>query len=138
MNQPTDLPPESPPESQPGPPPEPQPDSDKEANQWAMFVHFSMFAGYVVPMAGLVVPIVLWQMKKDEFPIVDEHGKVVVNWLISAVIYAIICFPLTFILIGFAGYLALGIMSIVFPIIGGIKAGEGEVWQYPLSLKLIK
>ena len=42
------------------------------------------------------------------------------------------------ILIGFAGYLALGIMSIVFPIIGGIKAGEGEVWQYPLSLKLIK
>ena len=112
--------------------------TDKNANQWAMFVHFSLLAGFIIPFAGLIVPIVLWQMKKEEFPIVDRHGKVVVNWLISSFIYGIVCFILSFIVIGFFLFMALGLATVVFAIIGGIKANDGVVWEYPLSLKLIK
>lgn len=32
----------------------------------------------------------------------------------------------------------LAIVCIVFPIIGGVKANNGEVWAYPLSLKIVK
>jgi uncharacterized Tic20 family protein len=34
---------------------------DRETNQWAMFIHFSILAGWVVPIGGLIVPIILWQ-----------------------------------------------------------------------------
>lgn len=112
--------------------------SNKSANQWGMFVHFSLLAGFIIPFAGLIAPIVLWQMKKEEFPIVDTHGKVVVNWIISSVIYGIVCFILSFVFIGIFLFMALGLASVIFAIIGGIKANEGVVWEYPLSLKLIK
>jgi len=111
--------------------------SDAKANQWAMFVHFSVLCGYLVPLAGLVAPIVLWQIKKDEYPIVDVHGKIVANWLISVFLYSLVCAVLTVVLIGTLGFLILGVLSVVFPIIGGIKANHGEAWPYPLSLKLI-
>ena len=113
-------------------------DPNREANQWGMFIHFSVFAGFVVPFAGLVLPIVLWQIKKDQFPICDQHGKVVVNWIISAFIYSLICLVLTLILIGALGFIALGLATIVFAVIGGIKANEGIVWEYPLTIKFLK
>jgi uncharacterized Tic20 family protein len=106
--------------------------------QWCMFVHLSIFAGYVIPVVGLVAPIILWQMKKAEMPAIDEHGKIVVNWIISAIIYFFVGFLLTFIFIGFFVLCALGIVSIVFPIIGGIKANNGEAWKYPLTIGFIK
>ena len=112
--------------------------SSKEANQWGMFVHFGIFAGYVIPIAGLVVPLVLWQIKKDEYPIVDLHGKAVANWMLSAFIYSLICIPLTLVAIGIFGFIAIGIASIVFAIVGGIKANSGEVWPYPGSIRFFK
>ena len=45
-----------------------------------------VLAGFLVPLAGLVTPIVLWQIKKTEYPEIDEHGKAVVNWMITMVI----------------------------------------------------
>ncbi len=111
---------------------------NKDANQWAMFVHFSLFAGYLVPLAGLLLPIILWQIKKDQYPFVDVHGKIVVNWIISLIIYAAICAVLVFFVIGLIGFAILGALSIIFPIVGGIKASQGEVWEYPLTIKLIR
>jgi uncharacterized protein len=111
---------------------------NKDANQWAMFVHFSLFAGYIVPLAGLLVPIILWQIKKDQYPFVDIHGKIVVNWIISLIIYTAICAVLLFVVIGIVGFALLGALTIIFPIIGGIKANQGEVWEYPLTIKFIR
>ena len=112
--------------------------SRSDENMWAMFVHFSLLAGLVVPYAGLILPIILWQVKKGDLPSIDAHGKIVVNWIISAVIYSIVCCILIFILIGILGLFAIWIMTIVFSVIGGIKANNGEVWAYPCSLKLVK
>lgn len=60
------------------------------AKQWAMFLHFSILAGFVIPIAGLIVPIIIWQIKKTELPEIDAHGKVVANWIISAIIYGVV------------------------------------------------
>lgn len=110
----------------------------REANQWAMFIHFSIFAGVVVPYAGLILPIILWQLKKDEFPSITPHAYVVLNWIISVLIYSVICAILTLILIGVLGFIVLGILCLVFPVIGGIKANDGELWEYPLSIRFFK
>jgi uncharacterized Tic20 family protein len=111
---------------------------DRDTRAWAVALHLSQFAGYLVPFAGLVVPIVLWQVKKNDLPEIDEHGKVVVNWIISFIIYAIISGILVLVLIGIVLLIVLGILGIVFPIIGAIKANEGVVWNYPMSIRFFK
>lgn len=109
---------------------------DRDARQWAMFLHLSLLAGFVVPVAGWVAPIVIWQIKKDELPGIDEHGRIVVNWMISAAIYFFVAFLLIFIVVGIPIMAVLGIITVVFPVIGGIKASKGEIWPYPMSLRI--
>lgn len=109
----------------------PPPERDRETNQWAMFIHFSILAAWVVPVAGLVVPILLWQIKKDELPGIVPHAHVVLNWIVTSMIYAAICIILIVVVIGIFGLVALGLVTIIYAIIGGLKANEGEVWEYP-------
>lgn len=111
---------------------------EKEFRQWAMFLHLSMLLGIVVPLAGLIAPIVIWQVKKHDMPAIEEHGKNATNWIISVLIYTVIFFILTFVVVGVFLLIALAILSIVFPIIAGVKANNGEMWQYPLTIAFIK
>jgi uncharacterized protein len=106
--------------------------------QMGLFLHLSQLANLIVPFAGIVIPIVIWQTQKDKTPALDAHGKMVVNWIISSVIYAVASIVLAFVLIGFLTLFAVAIMGIVFPIIGGIKANNGELWEYPLTIKFLK
>lgn len=112
--------------------------SDKNARMWSMFLHLSLLSNFIIPIAGIIAPIVIWQIKKDEYPIVDAHGKNAVNWIISAVIYGAVCLILTLAVIGIFLLAILGVLAIVFPVIAGIKANNGEVWKYPLSIQFLK
>ena len=87
-----------------------------------------------MPLAGLIAPILIWQIKKDELPEIDVHGKIVVNWIISEILYGVLCVILLFVVVGLPLLVALGVLAVVFPIIGGIKANNGEVWRYPMSI----
>jgi uncharacterized Tic20 family protein len=107
---------------------------ERQVRQWAMFLHLSLLAGFIVPLAGLIVPIVIWQVKKTDLPELDVHGKIVVNWIISLIIYAAVSAVLIIVVIGVPLLVALGILAVVFPILGGIKASNGETWRYPLSI----
>ena len=103
-----------------------------------MFLHFSVLLTYVVPILGLIAPIAIWQIKKNEMPIIEEHAKAVFNFLLSMLIYSIVCLGLAFLFIGFLIMPVLAVVGVAFPIIGGIKANNGELWRYPLMLNLIK
>jgi uncharacterized protein len=109
-----------------------------EEKQMGMFLHLSQLLNILIPMAGIIAPIVLWQIKKDQIRGLDAHGKMIVNWMISCLIYGAVSFVLAFVLIGFLGFFAIAVMGLVFPIIGGIKANNGELWEYPLTIKFLK
>ena len=115
-----------------------EPGRQGRTNQWAMFLHLSLLAGFVVPLAGFVAPILIWQLKKEELPDLDDHGRVVVNWMLSQFIYMTVSAILILILIGVPLFIAVVVTGIVFPIVGGIKANDGEVWPYPLSITFLK
>ncbi len=102
-----------------------------------MFMHLSMFAGYVVPLAGLVAPIVMWQMKKDEAPEIDQHGREIVNALIYFFVYGTIAAILCLIIIGIPLLIAVSVIAVVFPIIGAIKANDGIAWRYPVIFRVL-
>ncbi len=86
----------------------------------------------------MVLPIILWQTQKEKMPALDAHGKMVTNWMISATIYFAVSFILMFVLIGFLTIFAVFLLAIIFPIVGGIKANNGEMWNYPLTIKFLK
>ena len=101
---------------------------------FCMLLHLSQLAGMVLPGAGLVLPIVMWATEKDNSPLIDEQGKVVLNWMISSLLYSFVSAFLCFFLVGIPLLAVLVVLIFVFPIIGGIKANEGIVWKYPLSI----
>jgi len=111
---------------------------ERQTRQWALFLHLSVLAGFVLPLAGLLAPIVIWQLKKAELPGIDVHGRNALNWIISMIIYFVLCVILVFVLIGIPMLVALGVVAIVFPIVAGIKANNGEVWKYPLAIPFLK
>lgn len=109
-----------------------------EQKQWGLFLHLSQLLNILIPFGGVIAPIVIWQMKKDEMPALDAHGKMIVNFMISCLIYGVVSAVLALILVGIIGLLALAVIGVVFPIIGGIKANNGEFWEYPLTIKFLK
>jgi len=109
-----------------------------DERQMGMIMHLSQLVNVLFFPIGIVAPIVLWQTQKDKMPALDAHGKMVTNWMISMTIYMFVSIVLMFVLIGFLTILAVAIMGIVFPIIGGIKANNGELWSYPMTIKFLK
>jgi len=105
------------------------------ANQMAMLLHLSQYAGFVIPLLGFIAPILLWQLKKDEIPEIDIHGRIVANWILSSFIYSMICGVLMIVFVGIFGFIILGLLSLIYPIIGGIKANDGVPWDYPGSIR---
>jgi len=112
--------------------------TEKDVQQWAVLLHLSQYLSYVVPPLGLIAPLVIWQYKKAEMPEIDEHGKIVANWVLSALIYFVASIVLCLVLIGVPLLLALIVLAIVYPIIGAMKAAHGEVWRYPFSIDFFK
>jgi uncharacterized Tic20 family protein len=108
-----------------------------DEKEWASFIHLSLFLGYLIPLAGLIVPIVLWQSKKSS-PFIDQHGRSAANWIITQIILWIAFVLLCFVLIGIPLLAILGVLSIIFPIMGAIRAREHRAWSYPLSFRVFK
>lgn len=108
------------------------------ANQWATLLHLAQLTNFIFPCSGIVISVCIWQLKKEEFPILDAHGKNMANWIISSLIGLLLSAVLTVILIGGVFIVIILGCSLVFPIIAAFKASEGKVWKYPLSSSFFK
>ena len=106
-----------------------------EENVFCMLNHLSQLANFVVPFSGVILPIVMWATEKENSAKVDAHGRIVINWLISSTIYFTCSLVLVLLGIGILMLIALGIASVIFTILGGIKANEGKIWKYPMSIR---
>lgn len=120
------------------PPPTDPAGPSAEARQWAMFMHLSALIGYfLVPFGSIVAPLVMWQMKKNESPFIDEQGKEALNFQITVAIAVIVCLILSFVLIGLLLLPLVGLAALILTIMGGIKANEGVSYRYPFTLRLV-
>jgi uncharacterized Tic20 family protein len=119
--------------------------SDQQEEYWGMslksycmLIHLSQLSSIVAPGLGFILPIIMWVANKDKSEAIDRHGKVTINWIISCLIYSIVCGVLTLIFIGVIGFVVLGILNFLFAIIAAVKANDGNLWVYPLSIKFLK
>jgi len=110
-----------------------------EARQWAMFCHYAAFFWFLVPMIGNVIgPLIVWQLKKDLDPFVNEQGKEALNFQITFSLAMIVCGILAWVVIGFPLMLLVSISALVLTIIAGIKANAGEAYRYPVCWRVVK
>ena len=126
------------------PPPPPSGGSPgAEERQWAMFAHLSAIVAAVVGLSFLG-PLIIWLVKKDTMPFVDDQGKEALNFNITVLIVFAILWILTFITFGIGILLTgplmfiVGLAALVLVIIAGIKANEGVAYRYPFALRLVK
>lgn len=112
--------------------------SDNEKT-WGMFCHLAALLGSLVAGIGhLLGPLIVWLIKKNEMPFVNDQGKESLNFQISITIYALISAVLIFVGIGIILLFAVMIFDLVMIILASIKAYKGESYRYPLCIRLIK
>jgi len=146
---------------------------DNHQKNIATFIHLSTFSRFIIPFGNFIGPLILWIANKEKSEFVDAHGKQILNFQMSILLYAIIIGTISipfFIfkifngidffdfhgfndfhfnigkpspLLYFTG--ALGalaiicfILEIVFIIIASLKARDGELYQYPLTINFLK
>ena len=132
----------------------------------AALLHLSAFAKYLIPFAGIVAPLIIWQTKKHESDYIDATGKSVINFHLSILVYSFIIavviavlflgtiinyieleraggdiVPVNLITIGIVSLVFLGIwtlIELILIILGSVKANEGIIYRYPLTITFIK
>lgn len=110
----------------------------REDNQLLVITHLSQLIFIITGFGSLILPLILWLTQKDKVYKMNEHGKNIVNFQLSLIIYCLLCIPLILLFgLGILGFIVLGIISFIFPIINAIRASNGEVPKYPLSLNFI-
>jgi uncharacterized protein len=119
--------------------------SESDTKLWNMLVHLSALAGFIIPFGNILGPLIIWQLKKNEIPSVNQHGKDAVNFQITASLIllgaSLVAIILSFLLIGFLLFpiIALaGLAAIGLSVYAGIQANNGVSFHYPLSFNLIK
>jgi len=114
------------------------PPANRDQNTWAMLCHLSALVGFVIPLGNILGPLVIWLIKKDEYPLVADQGKEALNFQISMTLYYIISAILIIILIGIVLLIGLAIFSLIVTIIAMVKANEGVAYRYPMCIRFIK
>lgn len=111
--------------------------SDSDAKTWCLLAHLSPFCGVIIPLGGILGPLILWLVKKDDHPAIDYHGKEALNFNICFMIYLLVA---AFSMIAFVGIIllpAVGITWLVLVIMAAIKVSNGEPWRYPMIFRLV-
>ena len=104
----------------------------KDARNMALLCHvLAIFTGFLGPL-------ILWIVKKNDDPFIDEHGKEALNFQITVIIATIVAWLLVFVAVGCVLLPAIGICDLIFCIMAAMKANNGEPYRYPVSIRLVK
>ncbi len=110
----------------------------KDERLWGMLCHLSAFAFFVFPFGNILGPLIIWLIKKDEYPFVDDQGKESLNFQISVSIYAIAFTVMIIVLIGIPLLIGLFFFTFIVVVIAAVKSNDGEFYRYPLNIRFMK
>jgi uncharacterized protein len=117
---------------------------------WALFAHLSiLLGGFVTTGWGFSIgcflgPLIIWLVKKDTMPFVNDQAKEALNFSITLAIIGFALLMLTIMSLGIGALITIpvlmcvGIAALILVIIAAVKANEGVAYRYPLTIRLIK
>lgn len=110
-----------------------------DACRTASFLHLSALLGLIGNGIGFILaPLVVWIIKRDDDPFIDDQGKEAVNFQITMTLAAIVSGLLILVLIGLVLLPIVLLAMIVLPIIAAMRARDGEAYRYPFTIRFIK
>lgn len=126
-----------------------QPTSESDSKLWSMLSHLAVLLGHVLSWGflGWVGPLVVYLMYKDRNRFIRYNAAEALNGAIAVVITQVVLgivlgiFGVITLGFGFAAFPLVGIpalIQVIFAIIGAVKANQGEWWNYPLNIRLVK
>ena len=125
--------------SEPSDTPAPSAAPTENERTWGMLAHLSALAGVVVWLLGCVLgPLAVYLSRRDQSEFVAEHAREALNFNITVALAAVVCLLLMLVFVGFILGAALFIAWLVLTLIAAIKASEGAIYRYPISLRLVK
>jgi uncharacterized protein len=115
------------------------PSLSADERTWAMVAHFSALGAFIVPpIGGVLGPLIVWLLKREQSAFVAESAKEALNFNISVLLGAVVCLLLVFVFIGILLGAVLFGFWLVMTVVAGIKASEGVHYRYPISLRIVK
>ena len=111
--------------------------STKNNNNLAVLAHASAFIGMIIPFGNVLAPLVIFLTQKDQNKFVGDNAREALNFQISMTVYMIISAFLALFLIGFFLIAGLIILWLVAVIMAMVKASEGTIYKYPLTINFI-
>lgn len=109
----------------------------KEERNWAMLAHLSGLLAFATLIGGILGPLVMWLIRKDDMTFAADQAKEALNFQVTVFLAGLVAGVLCLILIGFALLAILVIADLVLVIIAAVKASEGVAYRYPFNLRLI-
>lgn len=104
-----------------------------------MLCHLTALSVFIgLPFGNLIGPLVVWLIKKNDYPLVDEQGKESLNFQLSMTIYSIIAGLLYFIFIGFLLLAVLVIVDLILVIKASVRTSNGREYRYPYTIRFLK
>jgi len=112
---------------------------EKQVHLWGMFCHLAALLGFIgVPFGNIIGPLVVWLIKREDDPFIDEQGKESLNFQISMTIYGVVAALLVFVVVGIVLLIAVGLADLILVIIASVKTSNGEYYRYPCTIRFIK
>jgi uncharacterized Tic20 family protein len=113
--------------------------ANSDEKTFALVAHFGGAAGALISLGvlGFVGPLIAYLAKGQQSPAVRAHAVAALNfqalWSIIAFVMALWSWCLLFI-----PSLIVMALQIIFGIMAGMKANEGQLYKYPMSVTFLK
>jgi uncharacterized Tic20 family protein len=101
----------------------------------ATLSHLSAFITFF-GIPSLVGPLVLWLLNRDD-PFVERQAKEALNFNISFLIYGVVAALSIILLVGLIALPVVLVTWFVLVIVAAVKAGNGEDYQYPFTIRFV-
>ena len=111
----------------------------REAGQWATVCHIIALVGLLGNGIGFLLgPLIVWLLKREDHPFIDEQGKEAVNFQITMFLAFLVAFFLLFFVIGIVLMPLVVIGNVIFIVLAAVKANEGVAYRYPFAIRFLK
>lgn len=88
-------------------------------------------------IAGFLVPLIIYLLKRDESAFVRDHAKESLNFQLTLLIAYVIGFLLIFMVIGIILLPLIGLIQLVLVVIATINAADNKLYRYPFCIRFI-
>ena len=115
-----------------------QADHDKNARNLAVLCHLFGLLGLIIPPGNVIGPLLIWLLKKEEHPFIEEQGREALNFQITFTIAMMASVFLALVYVGLFLLAILGTVDLILIIMASSAASRGENYRYPFSIKFLQ